>query len=514
MLSVAAALASCTGNGEAKRLSTLRVEGVPGAVVSIFSVTKSDKGKTPTRLVPVAQARVGEDIYLQPGSYFAGNECSGYAFEQTSSSTVLSLSAVHLIPRREVLPEDPAPVDGERHVVHTTCVDPVEGALSSWEDRLVLPFLPGKHRFQLAGSPVEVEFGAESGKRELELYPLTVFLDGDAGGTRYFVLQEDQAARPDASIISVPVGGTIWVTPGVYALEMNGSRRRAAVEKGMRTRVPLGILRVASPTKFPSGLRARMGGQPASAYLNGGVLLNLDKDYVLFPGEYALNVDGSEIQEVFSVKTGESTIVKTKGAVIEGAPCPDGPAAPCKPVPKITLHREQRPYALMTVPPGMPFLVLYGKYEYGVEGMRGMLRSLTTSDDAMAVEKLGRLRFRWDVRQASSRTRTDLVRLEARGAENFGRSLDLLYNKPAEVYVPAGSYFLTYFVGDPQQERVKTRVEFTLDQGQTRELVVPIYTDKLGPKPEDKTARTGGAASPSDGIRGEGLPSALVPLRK
>ncbi|MCA2958759.1 MAG: hypothetical protein IOD12_00810 [Silvanigrellales bacterium] len=508
---------SCIQSVEGKKLSTLKVVGAPGNVVSVFSVPAAVKEGDVRRYVPVAQARTGEEIYLAPGNYFAANDCSGFAFTQRSEGSTLALSTLRLVPHREALTEDAFKVEGERHVVHTTCEDPIEGISHSWDDKLEIPLLPGKHRLNLAGTPLQAEFGLEASEKVIDLFPLTVFLDGDAGDNRYFVLQEDQAVRSDASIISVPVGGTIWVTPGVYALEINGTRRRAAVEKGMRTRVPLGVLRIESPEKFPADLRARLGGQPVFAYINGGVLLNLNKDYVLFPGDYAVSVEGSELQDVFLVKTGEKTVVKTQGAQIDGPACPANPEAkPCRTVPKITLHKEQRPYSLMNVTPGMPFLVLEGKYEYGVEGMRGLLRLLATSPGSVAQEKLARLRFKWDVRQASSRTRTDLVRLESRGAENFGRSLDLLFNKPDEVYVPAGVYFLTYFVGDPQQERTKTRVEFTVAQGQTREVVVPIFTDKLPAKPDEKTVRGGGdddrSGTPAEGV--DALPSSLVPLRK
>jgi hypothetical protein len=404
--------------------------------------------------------------------------------------------------------------------VHSNCEDPIEGVLHNLDDRLELEFLPGKHRFQLAGAPLNIEFGSVPEVKTIELFPLTVFLEGNTGTFRYFVLQEEQASRADASIISVPVGGTIWMTPGVYGLEINGTRRRAAVQAGMRTRVPLGILRIESPPKFPAEKRVLLGGQPVFAYINGGVLLNLNKDYVLFPGDYAVSMDGSELQDVFQVKTGEKTIIKTLGAVIEGPSCKEDSNTAvatnfCRLAPKITLHKEQKPYSLMAVTPGMPFLVLEGKYEYGVEGLRGVLRALSTSAQGAATEKLGHLRFKWEVRQASSRTRTDLVRLEAHGVENFGRSLDLLFSKPDEVYLPAGTYFLTYFVGDPQQERVKTRIEFTISQGQTRELVVPIYTDKLTAKPEEKSAKSGGASnSARNSGRTGALPTTLVPIRK
>lgn len=503
-------------NAEAKKLSTLKFVGPPGNVVSIFSIPHGAKEGEVRQFVPVAQVKAGEEIYLAPGSYYAANDCSGFAFTQKSEGFTLALSTLRLVPSREAFPEEASfQVDGERHVVHTSCDDPVERLKHSWDNKLEIHLLPGKHRLQLAGSPIEVDFGIDASEKVVNLFPLTVLLEGDSAGNRYFVLQEDQATRTDASLISVPVGGTIWVTPGVYALEINGTRRRAAVEMGMRTRVPLGVLRIESPAKFPTDLRARLGGQPVFAYINGGVLLNLNNDYVLFPGEYAVSIEGSELQDVFLVKTGQKTVVKTLGALIEAPVCPESvDAKPCRTVPKITVHKEQRPYSLMNVTPGMPFLVLDGKYEYGVEGMRGLLRVLATSEESVAQEKMSRLRFKWEVRQASSRTRTDLVRLETRGTENFGRSLDLLFNKPDEVYVPAGVYFLTYFVGDPQQERTKTRVEFSVAQGETKEVVVPIFTDKLSTKPEEKTARSGASGQGSQSGVPEALPSGLVPLRK
>ena len=142
----------------------------------------------------------------------------------------------------------------------------------------------------------------------------------------------------------------------------------------------------------------------------------------------------------------------------------------------------------MTVETKLPFLLLEGTYEYGVEGLRGIKRNLQRRSESVAGDPLARVKIKWDVRQAQGRYRTDLVRIESRGSNVFGRSLDLLFHKPEEVYVPAGHYDLTYFLGDPLGDRNKTKVSLVLESGQTREVVVPIYLEKSNKSDEGQFA--------------------------
>ncbi|MEN9529720.1 MAG: hypothetical protein RI932_1593 [Pseudomonadota bacterium] len=537
-------------------------------------------GKSGQRVMsPVGLVRGGQSLELEPGEYLVANECSGYAFKQTRDkptkipvrrlSLVLHGERVNQpsesaasVPQIEATPEaeltaqvknepeanvaiqaaqaekptenktaaqSPAPTELSA-TVHTLCVDPLDAQRNEWKNRREFDILPGTTEFRIGGRLVKIEnHGENSDKILLDLYPVTIvstFQDNDA---RFYLTPEEKEPKSESSVVGMSANGSSWLLPGEYSLEVNGTRRKLSIERGALTEISVGVLRIDMPKNFPMEDRLRAGGQPVFVYLDTGALLNMDTDYLVFPGSYKVSIEGSEVQDEFLVEAGLRTVVKTFAARVDVPPCPESFKS-CRNPPGVTIHREQKPYALMTVEPKLPFILLEGAYEYGVEGLRGIKRNLQRRSDALAGEPLARVKIKWDVRQAQGRFRTDLVRIESRGTNVFGRSLDLLFHKPEEVYVPAGSYDLTYFLGDPLGDRVKTRQSLMLEPGQTREVVVPIYLEKVN-RPED-TPNPGlvrGAAAENSSTKKSGnsrstdseespaaqqLPQSLTPLRR
>ena len=502
-------------------LFTLR--GAPSATAGLYQVKESQVAQANGKkelLAPLRTIKGGESVVLAPGRYLLTNHCSAYYFDHTKVPTEVAFSEVELALRKDVLKETGEKRLPEIDFLRVSCFDTIEDKevdVAEPRDRIFM--LPGEHWIRIGGALSKRMFPITEEKTRIELFPLSVGFLGETPPTNLFYFPEAEENSASPRLWQVPVGATAWLVPGVYVLEINGSRRKARVEANFRTEVFLGALRVATPPMFQEAQRVKKGGQPIFAYTNNGVLLNLNKDYLLFPGEYPVRIEGSEVAETVEVKANESTLVQTRGAQIDPPDCP--PPRGCRSPLRITIHKEQRPFTLLTVPVGIPFLVLGGEYEYGVDGLRGVLRKMNGSQESVTSEKLGRILLKWEVRQANSRIRTDLVRIEAKGSSNFGRSLDLMYNKPDEIYLPSGEYILSYFVGDPQQERVKTKIDFIMKEGATRELVVPIFMDKALVKDASSARKPGFGAnkqSPSKAKEGansvEELPQTLAPIRK
>lgn len=539
-------------------------------------------GKNGQRVMsPMGLIRGGEPIDIDAGHYLIANECSGFEFKQgldkptkiplrrlsfvlhgekgippTDASVSTAVGENVAVPLPTVTPtlglpssqasESPplAPaVDAAQaqivassknsspvSAVHTMCIDPLDGQRNEWSNRRDFDLLPGTTEIRVGGRLIKFEnHGETSEKYSVDLYPVTIVSNFTDIEARFYLTPEEKDQKSENSVIGLPANGSTWLMPGEYALEVNGTRRKLQIEKDALTEVSVGVLRVEMPKNFPMEDRLKAGGQPVFVYLDTGALLNLDTDYLVFPGNYTVSIEGSEVQDVFAVEGGEKTVVKTFAARIDSPVCSDT-AKGCRNAPRITIHRDQKPYALMLVEPKLPFLLLEGTYEYGVEGMRGIKRNLQRKPDALAGEPLARVRIKWDVRPTQGRNRTDLVRIESRGANVFGRSLDLLFHKPEEIYVPSGSYDLTYLVGDPLLERSKSRMSLSLEPGQTREVVVPLYLEKAnkgddtqnsglsarGTLPLDNPAagQTNSPAADGSADAPSALPQSLTPLRR
>ena len=565
------------------RKQTLTLDGPKDVELVVYRQV----GKPGHRVMsPVGLIRGGESMELDAGEYLVANECSGYEFKQTrdkptkipvrrlslvlhgesglqgvdasnakarsaldeqaasTSRTEVATSAelqatqnLNSVPTEKsaegaAVESAPIPVRSTQEsslVVHTLCLDPLDGQRNEWKNRRDFDVLPGTTEFRIGGRLVKIEnHGETSEKISLDLFPVSIVSTFPDIHARFYLAPEEKEPKSENSVVGLVPNGSTWLLPGDYSLEVNGTRRKLSIEKGALTEISVGVLRVDLPKNFPMEERLKAGGQPVFVYLDTGALLNLDTDYLVFPGSYTVSIEGSEVQDSFQVDAGEKTIVKTFAARVDAPTCPEGFKS-CKNPPRITIHREQKPYALMTVEPKLPFLLLEGTYEYGVEGLRGIKRNLQRRNEALAGEALARVKIKWDVRQAQGRYRTDLVRIESRGANVFGRSLDLLFHKPEEVYVPAGSYDLTYFVGDPLLDRSKARQSLFLEPGQTREVVVPIYLEKPNRPDEPQVsggvrgatggdapaARKGAKQSESDSENpAVQLPRSLTPLRR
>jgi hypothetical protein len=561
------------------------------APASMELVVYRQVGQSGQRVMsPVGLIRGGQTIELEEGDYLVANECSGYEFKQTKDRpTKIPVRRLNLTlhgeqalnsaseqtsgmqesgrpdpssGEAESLPSDEAPhateARGEttksdsvkentqtklnaealptprsdkppeaKGVVHTMCIDPLDQQRNQWTQRREFDILPGTTEMRVGGRLVKLEnHGETSEPISLDLYPVLVSSEFPSIHARFYLTPEEKDSKAEVSVVGIEANSTTWLLPGNYALEVNGTRRKMSVEKGSRTEMTVGVLRIEMPDHFPIEERLKAGGQPVFVYLDTGALLNLNTGYLVFPGSYNVSIEGSEVQDVFQVESGKETVIRTFAARVDVPACPDAEKG-CRSAPRITIHREQKPYALMTVEPRLPFLLLEGNYEYGVEGLRGIKRSLNKRSGVLAGEPLARVRFKWDVRPAQGRYRTDLVRIESRGQNTFGRSLDLLFHKPDEVYVPAGNYDLTYFVGDPLAERSKSRQSLLLEAGQTREAVIPIYVERATRADDGRSvsaqeaspARAAGknkkaAADLEETSTPATLPRSLTPLRR
>lgn len=504
VLIVSLALVSCSRFRTSARTYPFYLEGPAGLEVGVYKI-RQDKAQGDVSYIPFAKLPTEKEVLLEAGSYFIANECSGLAYNHLGPSR-MSMTKVTLN-----LPQVNSPLPTNSDVkqvdnIQAECTDPIDGIRSEWKNRTEFYFLPGTSRFFAGGRVIELS-GAKQKYYQFDLFPLTVVAAESATSQeRFFVFPEDTADSKNSLVVSAEVGETVWLLPGTYGLEINGSRRKITVDRGNEIEVPLGVLRIDTPKGF-SLINATDDRQPIFAYINEAVLFNLNADYSVFPGNYIVSIGGSDLKDVFLVESGKKTVVSTLAAQIDLPPCKANSRL-CKNPPGITLHRDHAPYALMTVDTGTPFLVLNSKYEFGVEGTRGVLKELRTSADAVHKETLARLRIHWEVRRSEKKQRTELVRIESRGAPHFGRTLDLLFHKPDEIYLPGGSYQLTYLLYSQGSEPVKHRIDLSVREGELREVTVPIFPDKVESS-QESASKT--APEKEDENR---LPARLMPIHR
>ncbi len=505
----------------------VKLSGALGSSVDIYRVTGTGlRTVDPSQMLPLGTIATGKSYAFPVGSYYAVNSCSSFFFELKAQSEFV----IHL--RRAVFdlekstkfrffdsfaPNSKNSTDAvwsslwpqhtgdamvenmvagkERlqNFLPVECIHSLTAEREAWSNVETFDLLPGQVSLSLGGRHLIPDGLANvSDPIRFSLVPLVVVSQIAGLNADFFVAPapgtSGGAEREAGNVVAAPVGRLLWLLQGSYVLELNGSRREVTLDGKNGLGLSLGAIEIRTPTEFPMKERLRLGGGPPFAYINDGVLFAMDTPYLVFPGNYSVSLEGGDMRSSVNVFSTELTRIRTRGARLNMPRCEAGEGNACGRPPNVTLHSKQRPFVLMTVEPNVPFLVLEDEYEYGIEGMRGVLKKLGTSDRKAAEETLARVHFVWQVQQAAPRVRTDLVRLESKDERIYGKSLDFLFNQPREVYVPPGSYELTYLVGDPLLERPKTRRVLQLAAGSTTEVIVPIYSDKLG-NPDSTDAR-------------------------
>lgn len=448
--------------------------GIDNKDVTIYKVTKNDNGKKV--YYPLMKLLTNSKVLLPAGSYLLANECSSYEFSNDGmheQKVVLSkLSLTFNNKKNEFL-------NLSQNTYNSFCIDPIDGQEHWFTNKTEFDVLPGKNVISVSGRNVELNLHPEYySVKKIQLWPLTLSSPINTDSSKFFSLPLELSSNEKKFVISSPVNSTVWLQKGKYQIEVNGSKQIIDIKDFTNHEIKLGVIRIASPKKFPNFDRLKLGGQPIFAYINEKVLFRLDTDYPVFSGNYRVTLEGSEIEKFVTVTENLVSEIKTRGAQIISPPCLEKDEK-CHPPSRITLHINHMPFVLMTVMTDMPFLVFDQKYEYGIEGIKGIFKNLGTSEESVKTDTLGRVKIKWETKYTSGNIKTDFVRFESRSSNVFGKSIDLMYFKPDEIYLPEGDYWLSYFIGEQNLILPKTRIDVSLVGGSTREITVPVYTQKV-----------------------------------
>ena len=466
---------SCKKNSSIEGKQYFIFLGLPNKDVTIYKITKNNNDKK--IYYPLMRLSTNTKILLPTGNYLLANECSSYEFfndgvhEQKVVLSKLSLTFGNKNANIQLL-------NTFGNTYNSFCYDPLDGQEHWFTNKSEFDILPGKNLISISGRNIDLNLHPTLfSDKKIPLWPLTLSSPINTDSSKFYSLPLDLSPREKKFVISSPVNGTVWLQSGRYQIEVNGSKQIVNIKDFSFSDIKLGVIRIASPRNFPIEERLQAGGQPIFAYINEKVLFRLNTDYPVFPGKYRVTLEGTEIEKYVVVTENQVSEVKTRGAQVLSPPCLEK-YDKCHPPSRITIHINRMPFVLMTVMTDMPFLVFDQKYEYGIEGIKGIFKNLGASEDSIKTDKLGRVKIKWETRYTTGNVKTDFVRFEAKSANVFGKSIDLMYFKPDEIYLPEGDFWLSYFVGDQNLVLPKTRVDLSLTGGSTRELVVPVYTQK------------------------------------
>lgn len=497
----------CQKYGSINKGQFLYFEGLNNKEALLSRIIINKAGKE--NIVPLERVFTNTKIHLPAGRYMLSNECSSYEFTQEeNTSKRIFLSHLQLDLLGDVQAKDELQDDNQ--VVQSLCYNVLNQREYSYKNKVQFDILPGKNNLFISGKNLDFNIKPDSFENlSLSLIPLTLQSSAvDTESPHFFVISHNKEQNEQKKVvISAPINGKMWLFPGQYLVEVNGTKQLIDLQTKIVHKIQLGMLKVIAPKNFPFEKRMELGGQPISAFIDDKVLIRLNTSYPVFAGKYIVNLEGSELDKEVEVEENKMTVVKTLGAQIDAPPCTSKTAS-CITPSRITIHENKQPFILMVIPVGQPFLVFEGNnYQYGVEGIKGIFKSLPTSTDSVKSETLGLVNMKWEVRYTTSNSSTDFVRFESKSSNLYGKSVDLSFFKPTEVYLPEGDYWLTYYVGDSITQNVpKTRVEVNLYNGSIKDLTIPLFVHGIKNIPKDSSVSSASSDTTESSV--------LVPIKK
>jgi hypothetical protein len=487
-----------------KVLKPIHFVGERGKIAVLYKVEKDKSPQGKKMYKPIKTLKTGSKIFIHEGQYALINECSKFEFTHKSEKeTIIQLGKVrtHLNFTAE---QGTLPL---LNVFLSSCRDPIEHKVKTWTNRLDFDLLPGKNVLYFSGQKMKFSLPQETKyEKVIETYPVSLRATQSESSDSYFILpfnkDTSQKINPKKAFPVVsfaPLNGTIWLIPGSYMIEINGSKRWFKLTSAVKEPLSfeLGALRILESKDFPMEERLSVGGKPIYVYLDQSVLLDLNTTYPVFPGNYKLMLEGTEIFKPVVVEKGQTKIIHTLASKVVSS-CQDSQDN-CKQIPNINIFEQGKITPLGKVKVNVPFLLFDNTYTFGVEGLRGLSKILKTNTTNVAENHLSRLKINWEYKESLTKIRTEIVRLEGRGSLIQGKSLDLLFAKPNEVYIPSGEYALSYFIVDKNLDKTKIRHDFSLAANETKEVSVTIYFEKQNSskappaqveKSSDETTRT------------------------
>ncbi len=332
------------------------------------------------------------------------------------------------------------------NIITSQCKNKLTNKSILYNNKTSYDMLPGKNSLVIAGKVFPIHFLNElMSQSETSVYFSSINLTSKIPNDHasFFIYSLENGNN---EIISAPINSTIWLFPGKYKVEVNGTTQQIDLEKNKFLEINLGGILISSPPQFPFSERLRLGGLPMGVFLNSKVLFSIDQKHSVFPGKYTINMENSELKEEIEVHENELKEIKTYGVQVHAPPCEKEKS--CQFPKTINIHTNRLPFILMNVPLGLPFLVFKEPYEYSLEGMKGIYKNLSTSTENVFHENIGALEIHWDIKYTSSNYETKFIRIESKSSNIYGKSMDLLHVRPRHVYLPEGDYILSYVLGD------------------------------------------------------------------
>ena len=269
-------------------------------------------------------------------------------------------------------------------------------------------------------------------------------------GTRYFV-------SPENALIAVTAqqrfGHKQFLLPGVYTIEVNGTKSRNLLKAGEETIISPAFLTILAHKKADLSLSSHIRGEPLYAELNDTHHIDINETYPVMPGQAKIRLSHSS--EYQKVKLVENQLAEVKvRSVIVHSDCSPWDWT-CIGRTSVFLFSKDKPYPTVKGVMDVPLLFFTKDAWVSLLGTRDIKRKIP--DDLWHSSfYVGKAVFKPQPVYRKQKL-TDLARIETSNEESKGQSLDLNLKVKESQHLITGTYqlgqYATIQVGEGTRER-------------------------------------------------------------
>ena len=347
------------------------------------------------------------------------------------------------------------------------------------QNRFALNVLHGNRDLLVGMVPLNIDFETMENPNE----PKTLHFDLSAIRLSSY---EDMKPKtlffvsPANNLISVTenqeFGHWLFLLPGEYLVEVNGTSLKVALEKHQSFTIDPAFIRVSTSDTINLEISSNILGTPLYVELNDQHWLDLNETYPVLPGKALIKLNGSfRSQEVELVAN--QMLDKSVRSIQVNLDCPPWDWD-CLGRRKVYLYEGDQLYPFAEGLTDVPILFFEKDVWIGIEGSRDIRHYLSDKRDHFVLD-VANVKL---IPQHTYRPNqiTDLVRIEAIGAPFKGASLDLPLDREIVVPLIEGKFYLSQYTSSYSQEyeRRSIRRILTLRQKTLPEIKYTVYVSE------------------------------------
>jgi hypothetical protein len=443
---------------------------VVGPKEGTFEIYKIES-EAPLQYVSEQIGHFDKKTPVAPGQYLVLADCSSKTVIVRSNETVdLVAHQVRFVPPHEPMADDKFSIHCFRHADND--------AKQYFTNKYTLHVLSGKYDLLVGMKPLSVNLQSDASHHSTEtVFDLAAVRvarpEGFAANSEFFVSPID---RLTPFTESQSFGNWLYLLPGQFAVETNGTKLSVEIAGGEKREILPGLLKIELPPDIDIELSSQIGNSPLYVELNGNHWLDLGHVYPVLPGEMTLRLNGSMVDKPVTVEENQILTIPVKSVSVSMMcaywdwNCLGGK--------HIYLYHAQETFITAKGSTDVPLLFFEDEMFVSVEGSKDIKYTLPKDENVVEL-KVGTLKLIPEPTHKHGQV-TDLVRIEPGTAKFVGHTMDLPFDKEVEVPLIAGNYLFAHYVSSTNidGERLNHRRPVQVVPGKVTEIHYTPYVSE------------------------------------